>query len=163
MKIKLVITGIVACATLVAVSGCKKEEPAPGASKADQGTAPEAAAVVDAAKSAATTAVDAAKSAAAPVVDAAKSTATEATDQAAAQVKAAEQQAQGLIDRAKALVSEQKYKDALSSLSQLTNIKLTAEQQKSVDDLKAQIQSALAKATATDPAAALGGALGGKK
>jgi len=39
-----------------------------------------------------------------------------------------------LIDRAKALVSEQKYKDALSSLSQLTNIKLTAEQQKSVDD-----------------------------
>ena len=106
MKIKLVITGIVACATLVAVSGCKKEEPAPGASKADQGTAPEAAAVVDAAKSAATTAVDAAKS-----------TATEATDQAAAQVKAAEQQAQGLIDRAKALVSEQKYKDALSSLS----------------------------------------------
>ena len=152
MKIKLVITGIVACATLVAVSGCKKEEPAPGASQADQGTAPEAAAVVDAAKSAATTAVDGAKSAA-----------TEATDQAAAQVKAAEQQAQGLIDRARALVSEQKYKDALSSLSQLPNIKLTAEQQKSVDDLKAQIQSALAKATAADPAAALGGALGGKK
>ena len=50
-----------------------------------------------------------------------------------------------------------------AALSQLTNLKLTAEQQKLVDDLKAQIQSALAKATAADPAAALGGALGGKK
>lgn len=152
MKMKLVITGIVAWAALAAVSGCKKEEPAPTPPKAQEAPASEAAPVVDAAKSAA-----------APVVDAAKSAAKEVTDQAAAQAKAAEQQAQGLIDRAKALVSEQKYKDALSSLSQLTNLKLTPEQQKTVDDLKAQIQSALAKATSTDPAAALGGALGGKK
>jgi outer membrane PBP1 activator LpoA protein len=137
MKIKLVITGVVVCATLVAVSGCKKEEPAPGAPKAEQGTASDAATVVDAAKSAA----------------------KEVTDQAAAQVKAAEQQAQGLIDQAKTYVSEKKYQEALSSLSQLTNLKLTAEQQKMVDDLKAQIQSALAKATTADPAAALGGAL----
>lgn len=152
MKIKLVITGIIACATLAAVSGCKKEEPAPGATSTQETMASEAAPVVDAAKSAAT-----------PVVDAAKSAAQEVTDQAAAKVNAAEQQAQGLIDRAKTYVSEKKYQEALSSLSQLTNIKLTAEQQKSVDDLKAQIQSALAKATAADPAAALGGALGGKK
>ena len=147
MKIKLVIVGIAVCATLAAVSGCKKEEPAPGAPKADQGTA---SGTVGCRQRQA-------------VVDAAKSAAKEVTDQAAAQVKAAEQQAQGLIDRAKSYVSEQKYQEALSSLNQLTNIKLTAEQQKLVDDLKAQIQSALAKATAADPAAALGGALGGKK
>ena len=96
-------------------------------------------------------------------MDAAKTAAKEVTDQAAAQVKAAQQQAQGLIDQSKTYVSEKKYQEALGSLSQLTNLKLTPEQQKLVDDLKAQIQSALAKATATDPAAALGGALGGKK
>jgi hypothetical protein len=152
MRIKLVITGIVACAALAAVTGCKKEESAPGTPKAQETTASEAAPVVDAVKSAA-----------APVVDAAKTAAKEATDQAATQVKAAEQQAQTLIDRAKSLVAESKYQEALSSLGQLTNLKLTPEQQKLVDDLKAKIQSALAKATAADPAAAQGGALGGKK
>jgi hypothetical protein len=141
MKISLFMTGVVACATLAAVSGCKKEEPASGAPKAQEATASEAA----------------------PVVDAAKSAAKEVTDQAAAQAKAAGEQAQGLIDRAKGYVSEQKYQEALSSLSQLTNIKLTAEQQKLVDGLKAQIQSALAKAAGSDAASALGGAMGGKK
>jgi hypothetical protein len=145
MKIKQVIVGIAACAALAAVTGCKKEEPAPGAAKSDQGTASDAATAVDAAKAAA----------------------KQVTDQAAAQVKAAEQQAQGLIDRAKAYVSEQKYQEALTSLNQLTSANLTAEQQKLVDDLKAQIQSALAKATGSNAASALGGALegalGGKK
>lgn len=157
MNTRLFITAIITCAALAAVSGCKKEEPPPGAQQADQqDTAPGAAAVVDAAK---TTVKEAADQAATQV----KTTAKELTDQATAQVKAAEDQAQGLINRAKSLVAENKYQEALNSLSQLTNLKLTAEQQKLVDGLKAQIQSALAKATATDPAAALGGALGGKK
>lgn len=141
MRIKSAIAGIVICVAAAAVSGCKKEEPASGAPKADQGTAPDAAAVVDGAKTAA----------------------KEVTDQSAAQVKAVGQQAQGLIDQAKTYVSEKKYQEAMNSLSQLTNIQLTADQQKMVDDLKAQIQSALAKATTADPASALGGALGGKK
>jgi hypothetical protein len=141
MKIKLIITAIVACATLAAVSGCKKEEPAPAAPKADQGTASQAA----------------------PVVDAAKAAVKDVADQAATQAKAAEQQAQGLIDRAKSLVAEGKYQDALSSLTTLNTAQLTAEQQKLVDGLKAQIQAALAKATGSDAASALGGALGGKK
>jgi hypothetical protein len=143
MKIKSIIAGIVMCAAVAAVNGCKQEPAASDVQppKTNAGMASEAATTVDAAKSAV----------------------KEGTDQAAAQVKAAEPQAQGLIDRAKALVSEQKYPEALSSLNQLAGTKLTAEQQKLVDDLKAQIQSALAKATGSDAASALGGALGGKK
>jgi hypothetical protein len=128
------------CVAVAAVSGCKKEQAASDVQvpKSNEGVASEAASAVDAAKSAA----------------------KGVTDQAAAQVKAAEQKAQGLIDRAKAYVSEQKYQDALSCLNQLANTKLTAEQQKLVDGLKAQIQSALAKTTGSNAPSALGGALG---
>jgi hypothetical protein len=143
MKIKSIVTGVTLCAALAAVNGCKKEEPAvPQAPKAGEGGA----------VSKATEAVDGAKTAVKQVAD-----------QATTQVKAVEQQAQALIDRAKGLVTEQKYQEALGSLGQLSNLKLTPEQQKLVDDLKAQIQSALAKAIPTNAASALGGALGGKK
>jgi hypothetical protein len=143
MKIKSVFAGILMCAAVAAVSGCKKEQAASDVQppKSNEGVASEAATAVDAAKSAA----------------------KEVTNQAAVQAKAAEQQAQGLIDRAKSLVSEQKYQDALNSLNQLANTKLTPEQQKLVDDLKAQIQSALTKMTGSNAASALGGVLGGKK
>ncbi len=141
MKTKLIITAIAACAILATVSGCKKEEPAPPAPKADQGTASQTA----------------------PVVDAAKAAAKDVTDQAAAQATVAPEQAQGIIDKAKSLVADNKYAEALSSLKQLSTTKLTDEQQKLVDSLKAQIQAALAKATGSDAASALGGALGGKK
>jgi len=143
MKTKSIIVGIILCTALAVVNGCKKQEtaPPPGGSTASEAPASEAA----------------------KAVDAVKTTAKEATDEAAARFKAAEQQAQGLIDKAKACVADGKYQDALGNLSQLGNLKLTADQQKLVDDLKAQIQKALAKATATDPASALGGALGGKK
>lgn len=143
MRIKSAIAGIVLCVAAAAVSGCKKEQAASDvqAPKPNEGMASEAAKAADTAQSAA----------------------KQVSEQATAQAKATQEQAQGLIDRAKAYVSEQKYQDALSSLNQLTNIKLTAEQQKLVDDLKAQIQSALAKATGSNAASALGDALGGKK
>lgn len=150
MNSKLIIPGLLVCASLAILAGCSKEEapPPPAAPEAPKAT-------------------QSLPSDAAKAVDAVKDTAKQAADQATTQAKAAQdqaqQQAQGLIDRAKSLVADQKYQDALSSLGQLSSLKLTADQQKMVDDLKAKIQAALAKATATDPAAALGGALGGKK
>jgi len=48
--------------------------------------------------------------------------------------------AQSLIDKAKAYVSEGKYKESLTSLKQLRDYQLTPEQQKTVDNLKASAQ-----------------------
>jgi hypothetical protein len=152
MKINLIVPGITLCAALAAVSGCNKQEAAPAPSETSKTTetvAPEA-----------KTAVDTSTAAVKQVTDQAT---TQATAQATAQVNAGEQQAQGLIDRAKSLVADNKYQDALASLSQLASTKLTPDQQKIVDGLKAQIQAALGKTTASDAASALGGALGDKK
>jgi len=57
---------------------------------------------------------------------------------------AASSQAQGLIDKAKSLVDSNQYADASKILQELSSMKLTAEQQKIVDDLKALVQKKLA-------------------
>jgi hypothetical protein len=49
-------------------------------------------------------------------------------------------QAQGMIDKAKTLISEKKYQDAISSLQTLAMSKLSPEHKKTVDDLIAQAQ-----------------------
>ena len=148
MKINFIVPGITLCAALAAVSGCGKQESPPPAAETSKTT--------EAVPSEATKAVDTSTTAAKQVTD-------QATTQATAQVNVGEQQAQGLIDRAKNLVADKKYQDALASLNQLATTKLTPDQQKLVDDLKAQIQAALGKTTAGDAASALGGALGGQK
>ncbi len=105
----------------------------------------------------ATTTTDQAKTAVATEVVGA------ATNQAGAPVAAANSQVQALIDKAKGFVTDEKYKDALPVVQQLSSLRLTPEQRTLVDGLKAQIQTALAKSTASDAASALGNVLGGKK
>jgi uncharacterized lipoprotein YehR (DUF1307 family) len=52
--------------------------------------------------------------------------------------------AQSLIDKASKLVADTKYADAANVLKQLASLKLTPEQQKTVDDLSGKIKTALA-------------------
>ena len=87
----------------------------------------------------------------------------EVTAQANAAATAASTQVQQTLDKAKGMVGEAKYQEALNLLQQLKDMKLTPEQQKLLDDLKAQIQTALAQAASTNAASALGNILGGKK
>lgn len=61
------------------------------------------------------------------------------------------------------MVTDQKYKDALTVVQQLASVKLTPDQRTLMDGLKAQIQTALAKDATSDAASALGNALGGQK
>ena len=151
MKINFIVPGITLCAALATVSGCGKQESPPPAA--------ETAKTTEAVPIEATKVVDTSTTAAKQVTD---QVTTQATGQATAQVNTGELQAQGLIDRAKNLVADKKYQDALASLNQLASTKLTPDQQKLVDDLKAQIQAALVQTTASDAASAVG-ALGGKK
>ncbi len=146
MKIQFLIAAITLSAAAISLSGCKKEEAAPAPT------------TVEAPKPNDTMANEPAK-----VVEPAQPAAKEVVDQATSQADAATAQSQSLIDKAKSYVADQKYQDALTTLSQLSASKLTADQQKLVDGLKAQIQSAIAKASTGDAASALGGALGGKK
>jgi hypothetical protein len=75
----------------------------------------------------------------------------------AQQTKAANSKTQDLIDQAKNLVSQIKYQDALNTLKKLSDYKLTAEQQKTVDDLQAQIQKVTANPSVSNTLNAAGG------
>jgi glycine cleavage system H lipoate-binding protein len=81
----------------------------------------------------------AAEDAVAPVTNAV----AEATKQVETTTAAATTQVQALIDKATALVTDKKYMEALTSLQQLSGFQLTADQQKTVDSLKATIQTAM--------------------
>ena len=71
--------------------------------------------------------------------------------------------AQGMIDKAKSLMADNKYSEAMDLLKKLSSMQLTPEQKKMVDDLTAQVQKAVAGAAASDATKSVGGLLGGNK
>ena len=152
MKLKIIGAGFSACLVTALLGGCGSKETTTPVATGDQPAAesattkaPEAAAAATAAEKSAATAVTATTQAVVQAAtDAAKQTAAETT------------QIQSLIDKAKSLVDQKKYQDALDTLKQLAGSKLTAEQQKLVDDLKTQIQ----KLMSSDAAKSVGGLLG---
>ena len=165
MKITYSILGLTAGAALFLASGCSKEQPPPGETPKAMNPPPSEAqkAPAESAPAPAAPAEPTPPPAATIAVPAVPAAATQAVTEAAAAPSATTALAQGLIDKAKGLVTDQKYQEALNVVQQLSSQKLTAEQQTLVDGLKAQIQAALTKAAGTNAASALGNILGGKK
>ena len=55
-----------------------------------------------------------------------------------------------MIDKAKSLIADNKYSEAMDLLKKLSSMQLTPEQKKLVDDLMAQAQKAMAGAAASE-------------
>lgn len=91
----------------------------------------------------------------------AQSTAAEAEKAVGDAAATASSQAQGMIDKVKTLIAEKKYNDAMTTIKELSALKLTPEQQKLVDDLKAQVQKALTSSAAEDATKKASEAAGG--
>jgi hypothetical protein len=170
-RITYSVLGIAAGAALLFATGCgKQEEPSGGATKITSPSASEAPPTAQPPMPAAAEAHKTAEAGQAATQEAqaaaastAQQTVSGASNQAVTAVAASMTEVQALIEKAKGLVTDEKYKDALTVVQQLSGMRLTPEQRTLVDGLKAQIQTALAKSTAPDAASALGNVLGGKK
>jgi hypothetical protein len=143
MKMKNLPLLILAATVSLAITGCGKKSEST-TSTPEAAPSPAAGALKDAAN----TAVTEVQKAAGEVKATAEKAVTDATATATAK-------AQEMIDKAKSLVGDKKYQDALTALQQLGGMTLSPEQQKLVDDLKKTIQTALGNKAATDGAGAV--------
>ncbi len=145
----------------ILLTGCSKQEEqsAPSVAAEKPAAAPPAP-IAETSKAVADTATQ--------TKDEAQSAATEATKTAdtvkndVASAAAAPAGFQAWTDKVKGLISQQKYSEALAAFTELP-ANLTPEQQKLVEQLKAQVQQALSKQTTDQGLKAVGGLLNGTK
>lgn len=152
-----ILTVIVATSLSFLAPGCGKQETetTPPATPAESTTGQAGSDLKDAAKAV----QDQAKTA----VSAVSQSANQAAADLQKQATAAGAEADSMLAQAKSFVTDGKYQEALGTLKQVSNLKLTSEQQKVLQDLQKQVQAGLASLGATNAAQKLGGFLGGKK
>lgn len=129
MKIKCSIVSIAACAAVITFAGCSKSEKPVTESSGGPATAAttNVTAVTDAVKDTAVKAADAAKDAASQAAAAATNAATAATGPFTDGIAAAQK-----------FIADKNYQGALDELNKLSGLQLSADQQKTVADLKDQ-------------------------
>lgn len=152
MKTQKLLITLTAAAALTLIVGCDNKPAGP----TKDVTTNSASAVAPEAPKAAAIPAPAPAPAAAPAVEKAvtetKAAVTPAANGTAAKVN-------GVIDQAKALIGQNKYTEALTTLQGLAGTTLSADQDKIVAGLKEQIQKAMAAKATTEATGAIGNLL----
>jgi len=163
MKTERIVATLALTSLIAIVAGCgQKDQTASTEATTESKTESTLSSVSAAASEAKETAKQAAtevKQTAEKVAADVKQTAQETTAAAGNKIATLKAEAQNLIDKTKTLINDQKYQDALNSLKQLSNLSLTPEQQKTVNDLKAQLEKIMSSQVVTNAASALNGLL----
>ncbi len=132
MKMNSLINSVAACVIALTITACDKAK-----TDADK--------LVDSTKDAAGKMADTAKDAAGKAMDAAKDTATKAVDAAKDAVAGPFTDA---VASAKKALDEKNYQGALDALKKLSDVQLSAEQQKVVDEIKDEATKLMSGAAA---------------
>ncbi len=150
MKTQKLLITLTTAAALTFIVGCdsKPADPLKDATNAVTTAVKEATKAVEAAPAAAEKAMTDVKAAVTGAAADAKAAVTPAANGTVAKVN-------GIIDQAKALIGQNKYTEALTSLQSLAGTTLNADQDKIVAGLKDQITKAMAAKVTADPAGAV--------